>query len=286
MWCLSVSSSLAFSMSRTSFSDDFYIFSTFNYSEEESFYFGSPHLNEIPKEDSELAYYRAKALINLVNGCLLLDANLILGFENEILWIENDIIRGGFRMNYQSDIREYEELVNPFVTDLSVREHSRPSYMRECLLLVKEEPIVRQSILCLLLSKQDALYFLTNVYKIYENIFMDLGIPKNAGSYKANHQNLFPAGSGLREHLDYFLLGNFAQYVNSVEGSGILSRHGHSNTPYRDREPLDLKEIDVKIRNLINCWLQKKIEERFNISYNFRFENRRSEFTLDEDYNF
>src|SRR5690606_28565823 len=136
------------------------------------------------KEDSELAYYRAKALINLVNGCLLLNDNLILGFENEILWIENDVILGGFRRNYQSDIAEYEELVNPFVTDLSVRKHSRPSYMRECLLLVKEEPIVRQSILCLLLSKQDALYFLTNVYKIYENIFMDLGIPKNAGSYK------------------------------------------------------------------------------------------------------
>ncbi|MDF1995800.1 hypothetical protein [Peribacillus frigoritolerans] len=284
MWGLYVQSSMSFSMARKSFSNDLYIFSTFDNSEHETYFLGSPHLDSIAESDSDQAYYRAKALIRLLNGCLLLRGDLTFTYDEDICFFRpNSVIKAYSNRKNDLSIVEYEELVNPFGSNVEVKEQAEQSYLRDCLILAKENPLIRQTIVFLVLSKLDALYFLTNTFKIYEIILSDLGINKNKATYKRELQNNFP--EGIRKYIDFFLLGNFKEYVNSEKGAGILSRHVSTNQPY-DKAPLDLEEIDSNIRNFINHWLRIKMQERFGYYYTVEYKPSREEYMKDEDYDF
>lgn len=286
MWGLEIHSSMSFAMSRKSFSDDLFFFSTINNSEQETFYLGSPHMNIISKDNPEKAYYRAKALVRLLNGCLLLTDDLTFGFDDQICFINsNEVIQTFSYRKNDLQIAEYEELVNPFNTELVVKERAEQGYIRDCLILAKEDKLVRNTLLSLVLSKLDVLYFLINTYKIYENIMFDLGIPKKEKIYKREFQGNIP--EGLRTYIDYFLLGDFTHYVNSEQGAGILSRHGDSDIQY-NKAALDLGEIDWKIRNLINHWLREKMKVRFKYYYNNEYTPKNENFDLltDDYFNF
>lgn len=275
MWGLHIQSSMGFSMARQSFSNDLYIFSTVDYSESETYFLGSPHLDSIAESDSDQAFYRAKALIRLLNGCLLLSGDLTFSYDENICFISSNRAVTSYSIRKNGlNIVEYEELVNPFDSDIEIKEIAEECYFRDCIILAKENPLIRQAIVFLVLSKMDVLYFLTNTYKIFEIIFSDLNIPQNKKTYKNKLRENFP--EGIRTYLDFFMMGDFKHYVNSEKGAGILSRHGSTNDPYH-KDPINLKDIDFNIRNLINHWLRIKMKERFGYYYTV-------EYRKDEDY--
>ena len=165
-----------------------YIFSSIDNSEHETFFFGSPHLEMLTQEDDELAYYRAKALLRFLNGCLLLIGDLIFSYGNEIHMFNEKMEfthTSSYRKNDLS-IKEYEELRSPFQNNISVKSSAEKSYLRDCIILAREDEIVYQTILFLSLSRLDVLYQLNNTYKIFENIIYDLGFPKHEETYKRN----------------------------------------------------------------------------------------------------
>lgn len=270
MWGLQLYSSMGMGFSTKSFSDDLYVFRISDYSEHETFYLGSPHLDDIPLEQSDLAYYRSKAFMRILNGCLLLSNNSIFDFGDEIrIFEENgDSRRVHFRKS-DFTIMEYEELINPFTDKEIIDTRAGKSPLRDCLILAKEDPIVRQSIICLSLANLDALYFLTNIYKIYENVFLDINIPKNSQSRE--FRNFCDENPEFAPYLKFFV-EKFAHYANSEKGSGILSRHGNGRSEY-EGDPLDFGDIDFNARQLMNYWLRLKMADRFG--YYFKLEYKK-----------
>ena len=156
---------------------------------------------------------------------------------------------------------EYREFVNPF-ENLQIEDLKSKSYLVDCLIMVKNDEKVRRVIGLLYLYHRDNLYLLVNAYKIYEIILADLGIQRNEKEYKKIRNDLT---HDLSPYLDYFILGDFTHYANTIassdgtEVSGIFSRHGESQSVY-NKNPLDLRELDLNLRNLINKWISIKVE--------------------------
>lgn len=79
--------------------------------------------------------------------------------------------------------------------------------------------------------------------------------------------------------MNYFIFGDFTHYANTIEDSsgtevaGIFSRHGQSTKVY-NKEPLNLKELDLNLRNLITAWLSVKIKKQLGVSHNEKYQNR------------
>lgn len=282
MWHLRLEdNNITYSLARQNFSNDISIIGLTDNSEHETFYLTSPHFSDLPIEEYEKAYYKALSFLRLINGCLLLkDDYLLHAADNRLTHFDDsyNAMRKGKEV-YSRSLIEYEQLVNPF-ENLQIEDLESKSYLANCLTMVKNDQTVRRVIGLLYLYHRDNLYLLINAYKIYELIFADLGIERKEKSYKKMRNDLSPE---LLPYLDYFLLGDFKHYANTVassdgtEMSGIFSRHGQSKDVY-DKKPIDIKEFDLKLRNLINKWLSIKIENQIGVVHKEDYQSRDDDF--------
>lgn len=282
--------SIAYGLARQSFSYDIGIMYLNDSSEKETYYLVSPHFSDLPKEEYEKAYYKALSFVRLINGCLLLEGDSLL-VPDHYLTIFDDSYKTMHKENelHGRSLLEYAQLVDPY-EKIQIKDLESTSYLANCLTLVKTDDKVRRVIGLLYLYHRDNLYLLVNAYKIYEIICADLGIERNARVYKKMRNSL---PNDLAQYLDYFIVGDFTHYANTLESSngtevtGIFSRHGQSKDVY-DKKPLDPNELDFNLRNLINAWLIEKIEKQLGVNHegtNYTIRNI-VESMKDEDYFF
>jgi len=254
-----------------------------DYSEHETYYLISPHFSDLPDEEYEKAYYKALSFVRLINGCLLLKGDYLLLADNYLCDFSDSYrsMRTGKEV-YGRNLIEYGQFVNPF-ENIQIEDMKSNLYLANCLTMVKDDEKVRRVIGLLYLYHRDNLYLLVNAYKIYEIICADLGIPRNEKSYKKIRNDL-PIPDML-PYLNYFILGNFTQYANTItssdgtEVSGLFSRHGQSKDPY-DKDPLDLNELDLNLRNLINEWLSIKIKNHIGVVHKEKYEREIDTFDI------
>lgn len=285
MWHLRLTTNnITHSLSRQNISKDILIKYLTDYSEHETYYLISPHFSDLPEEEYEKAYYKALSFVRLINGCLLLIGDNLLVAENCLCDFDDSdrLIRKGTEV-YGRNLLEYEQLVNPFDKNIQRENLESNSYLTNCLTMVKNDEKVRRVIGLLYLYHKDNLYLLVNAYKVYEIICADLGIPREKKSYKKIRNDL--ATPDMLPYLDYFILGNFTHYANTItssdgtEVSGLFSRHGQSKQVY-DENPLDLNELDLNLRNLINTWLSIKIENYIGVVHKEKYEKRIDSFDI------
>lgn len=275
MWHLGLqSNNRAFWLSKNHFSNDIRVVGVLDNSEHETFYLFSPHFSYMTDEEYEKAYFRAIAMVRLINGCILLNNNYLLYPDDHLTDFPESysrMVRGSIVSG--KSLMEYEQFINPF-DDLNINDIKGGTYFIRCLTLVRKNSTVRRVIGLLYLYYRDNLYSLVNSYKIYEIILGDLEIPKNKKDYKAMHNTL---DFETKRYLDYFIIGNFTHYANTLvnstgnEVTGIFSRHGYNSNTY-DGNPIDFNELDYNLKNLINRWLCLKIKEEFNEIYDEIYE--------------
>lgn len=275
MWHLGLTNNnKTYSLARQRFSSDIDIMYLTDNSEHETYYLISPHFSDLSEEEYEKAYYKALSFVRLINGCLLLTGDYLLQADNYLTNFDDSYtaLRRGKEI-YGRSLFEYEQIVNPF-ENIQIEDLESNSYLANCLTLVKNNQKVRRVIGLLYLYYRDNLYLLVNAYKIYEIILDDLSISKK-GIYK-NNQAEFP--NEMLPYLDYFISGDFTHYANSIvnskgtEVTGLFSRHGAS-TNYYNKKPIDLIELDVNLRNLINTWLCLKIEKYNGNIFKVKYQN-------------
>lgn len=270
MWHLGLqNNNMVYSLARKQFSDDIKIMYLTDNSEHETYYLISPHFSDLPDEEYEKAYYKALSFVRLINGCLLLEGDSLLVSNNYLTYFEDsyNTMQKGKEVHGRS-LLEYNQLVDPY-ENIQIKDIESTSYLANCLILVKNDDKVRRVIGLLYLYHRDNLYLLVNAYKIYEIICADLGIERKEKLYKKMRDSL---PYDLAQYLNYFILGDFTHYANTLENSngkevtGIFSRHGQSKEVY-DKKPLDTNELDLNLRNLINVWLRIKIKEQLGVSH-------------------
>ncbi|MGR6906133.1 hypothetical protein [Lysinibacillus sp. BSL11] len=284
MWHLGLSdNNITYSLARQNFSKDIQIMYLTDYSEHETYYLISPHFSDLPEEEYEKAYYKALSFVRLINGCLLLKGDNLLKVDNCLTDFDdsyNSLTRG--KEVSGRNLIEYAQFVNPF-ENIKIEDLKSDLYLANCLTMVKNDEKVRRVIGLLYLYHRDNLYLLVNAYKVYEIICADLGIPREKRSYKKICNGL--AIPDMLPYLDYFILGNFTHYANTItssdgtEVSGLFSRHGQSKNVY-DENPLDLNELDLNLRNLINTWLSIKIKNYIGVVHKEKYEKRTDSFDI------
>lgn len=90
MWAIPIGSSFTGSLA-SKMSEHFEVFKEYTMSESELFYLSSLHLDNISTEEPLRASYRAKALLRILNGILLLTDNYVLAFDVENISFINHI---------------------------------------------------------------------------------------------------------------------------------------------------------------------------------------------------
>lgn len=277
MWAISIYSSLTLDLS-TKISEDFNIFSETNMSEHQHFYFSSYHLDSIPKEEPLRASYRAKALLQIFNGILLLADDLILDYDlQDINYLELD--KWGhydwskhpvYKTNREL---EYEELQKPFQNTLGRVEKykkvpldhkNRRHYLVDFFDYACKDEYVKEVLTLFILSKKDILFILINTTKIIETIEHDLGII-NASSANEKTRML---SKEFQQAYKFFKdpKSKFSHFSNSEYGSGIFARHGTSDKKkYHDKNGnllpvISFNDIDINTRTLIYEWINYKLE--------------------------
>ncbi|MGP0689590.1 hypothetical protein ACW5UC_23885 [Priestia aryabhattai] len=284
MWAISIYSSLTLDLS-TKISEDFNIFSETNMSEHQHFYFSSYHLDNIPKEEPLRAIYRAKALLQIFNGILLLTDDLILDYHLQgINYLEINE-RGHYEWSrppvYATNRElEYEELQNPFQSTLEreekykrvAKDHkNRRHYLVDFFDYACKDEYVKEVLTLFILSKNDILFILINTTKILETIEHDLGI-KNATSSNKKIQML---SNEFQQAYKFFKdpKSKFSHFSNSEYGSGIFARHGPSDKKrYHDKNgnllpTISFDDIDMNTRTLIYEWINYKLETNKGYRY-------------------
>lgn len=284
MWHLGLTSNnITFSLSRRAFSNEISVMPLTDNSEHETFYLISPHFSKLSESEYEKAYYKALSFVRLINGCLLLKGDSLLLADNYLTYF-NDSYTAMRSENAPPgrSLVEYEQLVNPY-EDLQISDRESKTYLDNCLTMVKNDEKVRRVIGLLYLYHRDNLYLLVNAYKIYEIILVDLGFPvkgKEKWFKKAKMNNDLP--QEILPYLDclnYLISGDFTHYANTITNSdgtdvtGILSRHGESDQFY-NKTPLNLGELDMNIRNLVNGWLSVKIKDQLGVTYEEKYQSK------------
>jgi len=225
--------------------------------------FNSPHADVLDRNESTRAYARLTSLLRIVNGLrILLDRETISA--STTLYYDNGFNPKAERYSEDLDIT-LEELENPFDNEvlerLEVRDKSsEPNIYKDYLQLIIDEPIVREVILLLTLSKEQIIYLLVNTYKIFENILADLDIGSKLDKNEKNlPEELFNSLKELKRH---------NQYINSRDASGILSRHGE-RYPAPKKNP-SREDVQKALNCAINEWLIYKCTKKFGRKYKFK----------------
>ncbi|MGW5891911.1 hypothetical protein [Priestia megaterium] len=270
MWAINIYSSLTLSMS-SKISEHFSVRREFNMSEHEEFYFTSVHLNNIPEEESLRALYRAKALLQMLNGILLLTGDLILDYDLDNIayveitdrWSENWRRKAVYSTNREL---EYEELQDPFqappeqlkkYTGKAIAEDDpkRRNYVVDFIDCAYKDDYVREVLTLFSLSKIDTLFILINTSKIIETIEHDLDLNVKK---EIKMKRLEAIGKRFTQSYNYFKESKFYGYSNTRLGSGIFSRHGANKNTYKGTPP-SFSDIDTNVRTLIYEWINHKL---------------------------
>ncbi len=276
MWLLEVfSSGISKSLSMNA-SKHFSVQVESDFSEHEHFYFSSPYLDTIDVGDSNLAFFRAKAMIRILNGILELNGQPVVAFNSDrILFSLNGEKKSSHRTDFNSQL-EYEALQNPFeigtlqpvIFNFTPKVNDTKVDVVDLFDLAYKEDLVRESLILFSLSKIEPLYSLMNTAKIVETIEFDLGIPSKGGERKNKINELKGVGNeGLSE--DFWIAhnffnkkapGSFFHFINTRDGSGIFARHGATSQKYDSKLPIiSFEEIEYNIRILIYEWANYKL---------------------------
>ncbi|MBW0933921.1 hypothetical protein [Priestia megaterium] len=297
MWAIPIESSFTGSLA-SEMSEHFEVFKEYTMSESELFYLSSIHLDNISIEDPLKASYRAKALLRILNGILLLTDNYVLVFDVEKISFINHKGEWINRHVYGSDRDlEYKELENPFQAEASKLvkykripedDEKKRDYIVDFFDYAYKSELVKEVLILFSLSKIDTLFILINTYKIIETIEYDLGfIDKTAKTEKIG---LF--SEEFVKAYEFFEKGKFGHYSNSEYGSGLFSRHGVSDKKkYEDKKgnplpPVSFNDIDINVRTLIYEWINHKLMVEKGYRYPSVKREIREEQMKDEDYNF
>lgn len=297
MWAIPIESSFTGSLA-SKMSEHFNVLREHTMSESELFYFTSSHLDDISIEEPLKASYRAKALLRILNGILLLTDNYVLAFDVENLVFMNEGERWKDRHIDKSDRDlEYKELENPFQAEESKLvkykripedDKNKRNYIVDFFDYAYKSELVKEALILFSLSKIDTLFILINTYKIIETIEYDLGfIDKTAKNEKIG---LF--SEEFVKAYEFFEKGKFGHYSNSEYGSGLFSRHGVSDKKkYEDKKgnplpPVSFNDIDTNVRTLIYEWINYKLMVEKGYRYPPVKRESKTRSLTDEDFNF
>src|SRR5699024_1936153 len=127
------------------------------------------HLLGIDKIEYYRAFYRAKALIRILNGTLLLtnSPQIVYNQQSIYYWEDKGNRRRSFSLITENMELEYEELQNIFQKDPSFRqgnERERNGYISDIFDLAYEDSLVKDVIMLFSLIHTDLLYILINTY--------------------------------------------------------------------------------------------------------------------------
>lgn len=223
--------------------------------------FESHHVDVLKPQESTRAYIRFNALMRLVNGLRIINKADMIKLDTSLFFDNGISIQS---VNYGTDLDILlEELENPFDKDMLAKLEKRdvsspPSRLKDYTQLIIDEPIVREVIILLTLSHEQAIYLLINTYKIFENINTDLDL-KTSKYVNPGHlpEDLFDSLTKLKE---------YTQYINSRNGSGILSRHGATNIPAPAHKPT-LNQIKELLVSVVDEWMNYKCTIAFKRKY-------------------
>lgn len=292
MWAVSINSGLSKSLSNK-YSKHFNIISVRDYSEHESFYFSSPHIYNIDVNDPSTAFFRAKALIRLMNGILMLNDQPQVTFDSTRIAYMESFDVGHFHSIKNSSQLEYKELQNPFQTDLSqahsynegqLESSNFNNYVVDLFDMAYTEELVKEVLILFCLSKLEPLYFLMNTSKIIETVEFDLGLlvkKKENGEKRSNSEVvkekkkilgevfeiLGEHGAKFSNAYNFFKVSgdnSFQRFINTRDGSGIFSRHGANDKTYEnkngDKLPMiSFEDIEHNTQVLIYEWINYKL---------------------------
>lgn len=239
------------------------IISESNYSDNETYYMISPHLETLRyPEDSIIAKYRAEALLLILNTSLKLTENYnSLRAGNSVvpsiqLYFEHPSGAASECNGYNEPSVHLEQFDNPFI-QLEPLKHplvlnNRISKIIE---LSYQDELVKEVLLLFGLISYHYLFILINVYKIAETIEYDL---RNIAS---DHTIDTILNNKMTQALKPFQNGGkIRHYMNTRTGSGSLqSRHGANDNTYKKSKP-SIHEIYDSAINLINTWIDVKKE--------------------------
>lgn len=277
MWAIYISTGQAKSLSALS-SNHFNVITFWDYSEHETYYFSSPHLSNIPTSEPSLAFFRAKALLRILNGILMLDNQPQIVFDPTSIDIyKNYDLVSSYPITHDSQL-EYKELQEPFQKDLE------PTYNENQLIynnnaievdffeLAYNQDLIKEVLILFSLSKVNSLYILTNASKIVETIDYDLDIPKKEKPRKQKIKELKEETSinlsiDFWRAFDFFKSsdrGGFSHFVNTRDGSGIFARHGASKETYKDKKGdqlpfISFEKIEENLRTLMFEWINYRL---------------------------
>ncbi|TCN04615.1 hypothetical protein EV581_11913 [Bacillus sp. BK006] len=301
MWAIPIESSFTGSLA-SKMSEHFEVFKEYTMSESELFYLSSLHLDNISIEEPLRASYRAKALLRILNGILLLTDNYVLAFDVEKISFINHKGEWINRHVYGSDRDlEYKELENPFQAEASKlvkykhipEDHEKKrDYIVDFFDYAYKNELIKEVLILFSLSKIDTLFILINTYKIIETIEHDLEWDVKQKVKKKRVASLSASlGETFMNAYNYFENGGFGHYSNSNHGSRLFARHGANRNLYEDEEgnplpPISFGEIDNNIRTLIYEWINYKLMTEKGYRYPSVKREIREEQMKDEDYNF
>lgn len=232
-------------------------------------YFTSPHVNKLNEQEAERAKARLKTLLRLISGINLILGNRSLMPKSETLYyLDNRERYKKFHPEISMQIL-FEELENPFDMELlsenpSLSTEYSHNIRKDYFQLTSEDELVREVLLLLTLGEEQILYFLINTYKIVENIKSELSLSKNNGKLNVTDDSPTHLPESLLKRLNN--ANEFAQYINSRDASGILSRHGQTKIMAPKAIPT-IEEIREVLFKTVNEWLNYKCSIRFNRKY-------------------
>lgn len=223
-------------------------------------YFSSPHVNVLDKKDAPKAKARLTTLLRLISGVKILQGSRPLNPRSSTLYYLTDSGRYD-KIDTHVDLNTLlEELANPFdssvLKELNEKEVYNPlNQTNDYFQLCVDNDLVREVILLLTLGEEQALYFLINTYKIVENILNDLKLTKNNSKVHTTNKSPEDLPSYLLDSLSD--VNEYAQYINSRDASGILSRHGVTKISVPQHTP-SMTEIRKALILAVNDWLNYK----------------------------
>ncbi|OXS69853.1 hypothetical protein [Priestia filamentosa] len=261
MWCIPVHTN-NISFTRKKFSSHASIITEYTDSETELHYFTSIHTNSIT--DPKIAYYKLLAILKCLNSIIRLHGNYDISYQEVAFKTDsrgNFIERYSPKKNEHFELVEYEQLSNPFSKiEVDYPEHLVSNPYQDFMELASKDTILCANLILYYLANEQILLFLINMNKILENIVYDMEriSPKSQAHPEVKQDVLQSLRKKVNEYKEK--VNNYKHFMNTEEGSGLLSRHGvkHKWT-YKDKERPSMQEMDYNLVHLLNSWLNYKL---------------------------
>ncbi|EPY11183.1 hypothetical protein [Paenibacillus alvei] len=229
--------------------------------------FSSKHVASLGHSEKARAAMRLKTLLRYFSGLQLITNSEYIHPDSELYYVTGD---RKFRVESSPEIGLellLDELSNPFDTNgiegyIPRDAKMEPNMNLDFIQILIDEPLARENILLFTLAYENNLNLLVNTYKIYENVRADLQVKTNNGKVVFRNDTEYP-----QELVDSFSqIYDLAQFINSKTASGLLSRHGTSNTPPPNKMPT-LNEVIKHLRDLVYNWMNYRCMKEFGRNY-------------------